>query len=229
MHTKNNSTPQTAELAVGHHSRRYALLFISLFVNAFGVAFITKAALGTSPISTLPYVLDLFTPCSFGMTTFLQNLVFIAIEVALIPHDKLRKYRGEILIQLPILFVFSFSIDLSMLLLSWMNPTGPWECGISLLVGCVILASGIGWAVKAAVAMNPGEYVVKVIARRLNKPFGTVKLCFDCTLVIMACVTSLVAMHGILGIGIGTIVAALIVGPIERLLTPVWNVFDRWL
>ncbi len=214
---------------ITNRKRRYALLFISLFVNAFGVAFITKAALGTSPISTVPYVFDCFTPCSFGLTTFIQNLIFILIEVLLIPHGKRRKYRGEILIQIPVLFVFSASIDASMLMLSWMNPSTPLECVVSLLIGCIILASGIGWAVKASVAMNPGEYVVKVIARRLGKPFGTVKLCFDCTLVAMACATSLIAMHSVIGIGVGTLVAALLVGPIERLLTPAWNVFNRWL
>lgn len=218
-----------SDVIISSRARRYILLFVSLFVNAFGVAFITKAALGTSPISTMPYVVDLFTPCSFGMTTFVQNLVFILIEVLLLPHEELRHHRGEILIQLPILAVFSASIDLSMILLGWMNPTTPLACGISLLLGCVILATGIGWAVQAAVAMNPGEYVVKVIARLVNKPFGTVKLCFDCTLVLMACLTSLVAMHSIIGIGVGTFVAALLVGPIERLLTPAWKVFNRWL
>lgn len=220
---------KSSDVVITNRARRYILLFISLFVNAFGVAFITKAALGTSPISTMPYVFDCFTPCSFGMTTFIQNLIFILIEVLLIPRDKLRNYRGEILIQLPVLLVFSISIDVSMFLLRWMNPATPLECGVSLIVGCVILACGIGWAVKAAVAMNPGEYVVKVIARRMNRPFGTVKLYFDCTLVLMACVISMIAMHSIIGIGVGTIVAALLVGPIERLLTPAWNVFNKWL
>ncbi len=46
--------------------RKYILLFVSLFVNAFGIVFITKAALGTSPISGIPYVMSLFTPLSFG-------------------------------------------------------------------------------------------------------------------------------------------------------------------
>ncbi len=57
--------------------KRYALLFCSLFVNAFGVVFITKAALGTSPISGVPYVMSLASPLSFGSTTFLLNLLFI--------------------------------------------------------------------------------------------------------------------------------------------------------
>lgn len=33
--------------------RRYLLFCVSLFVNALGIAFITKAALGTSPITSV--------------------------------------------------------------------------------------------------------------------------------------------------------------------------------
>lgn len=36
--------------------RRYLLFFVSLFVNAFGIVFITKALLGTSPITSVTYV-----------------------------------------------------------------------------------------------------------------------------------------------------------------------------
>ena len=38
-------------------SRRYILFAVSLFVNAMGIAFITKALLGTSPITSVTYVL----------------------------------------------------------------------------------------------------------------------------------------------------------------------------
>ncbi len=41
--------------------RRYFIFIVSLFINAFGVAFITKALLGTSPITSVTYVLSMFT------------------------------------------------------------------------------------------------------------------------------------------------------------------------
>ena len=49
------------------HSRkialsRYGWFTAGVLLNAFGVALITKAALGTSPISSLPYVLSLPDP-----------------------------------------------------------------------------------------------------------------------------------------------------------------------
>ena len=39
--------------------KRYLLFLIGLFINALGVSLVTKANLGTSPISSIPYVLSL--------------------------------------------------------------------------------------------------------------------------------------------------------------------------
>lgn len=50
--------------------------------------------------------------------------------------------------------------------------------------------------------------------RHRKKPFGTCKLCFDTTLVAIACVLSFVFFGRINGLGAGTIASALIVGPI---------------
>ena len=36
--------------------KRYFFFILGLIINSFGIAFITKSALGTSPISSVPYV-----------------------------------------------------------------------------------------------------------------------------------------------------------------------------
>ena len=55
---------------------RYVFFFLGLAVNSFGIAFITKSALGTSPISSVPYVCSLFFEgISFGAFTFIVNKV----------------------------------------------------------------------------------------------------------------------------------------------------------
>ena len=47
--------------------KRYVFFSVGLFINAFGVSFITKASLGTSPISSIPYVLSLSFKPTMGM------------------------------------------------------------------------------------------------------------------------------------------------------------------
>ena len=54
--------------------KRYLIFIIGLYINSFGVAFITKAGLGTSPISSIPYVLSLNFKLTLGNYTILFNI-----------------------------------------------------------------------------------------------------------------------------------------------------------
>ncbi len=216
-------------MAKEEYMKRYSLLVISQFVNALGVVLITKALLGTSPISSLPYVISIFTPFTLGEFTFIQNMVFILIEVAVMGWQNFNLKRGEILTQIPLVLFFSFSIDLCMHMFAGLNLVHYTHQFACLLIGCILLGTGIGWAVKANVAMNPGEYVVRVIANRLQREFGVVKMWFDITLVSLACLVSLLFMHNFSGVREGTLISALLVGPIVRFTTPYWRFMDKWL
>ena len=65
--------------------KRYFFFILGLIINSFGIAFITKSALGTSPISSVPYVFSLrFDGFSFGGFTFIMNMLFILLQVLLL-------------------------------------------------------------------------------------------------------------------------------------------------
>ena len=49
--------------------KRYLIFLVGLFVNSLGVSLITKVNLGTSPISSIPYVLSLNFPFTLGNFT----------------------------------------------------------------------------------------------------------------------------------------------------------------
>lgn len=193
---------------------RYLCFVAGLLINSFGIAFITKAALGTSPVSSIPYVLDLeFTP-TFGETTFIVNMIYIIAQVVLLRRD----FEPIQFLQILANLAFSAFIDVSMELLSWLAPTTlPAELA-SLALGCCILAFGLSVEVAPNVIVVPGEGIVRAIAGKLNKPFGTCKLCFDTALVVIACCLSMLFFGFLNGLGVGTIVSALIVGPIVNLI-----------
>lgn len=198
---------------------RYMWFFIGVIINSFGVAFITKAALGTSPISSVPYVLDLHTPLSFGATTFIFNILLIAAQIVILKKD----FQKIQFLQIIVNIVFSVFIDISMSLLSWLEPSGIVEELLSLAVGCAILGFGISVEVAPKVLMVPGEGLVSAIASKLTKvKFGTVKICFDVSLMLIAAVLSLIISHGIDGLGIGTVISALVVGKFV-------NIFNRFI
>ena len=207
-------------------TRRYILFVISVFINAYGIAFITKAMLGTSPITSVNYVLSMFTPLTMGQWTIIVNLLFVLSELLMMTKAQLRADLRMYLIQIPVSLCFGTFIDISMTSLSWLNPaTYPMQI-VSMLAGCVILAGGITLEVKADVAMVAGEFFVRVLARRINGDFGYVKLGFDVGNVIVACVFSMLFIGGIHGVREGTVAAALLVGPIVHFLTPFCRVLN---
>lgn len=210
-------------------SRRYILFAVSLFVNAMGIAFITKALLGTSPITSVTYVLSMFTPFTIGQWTIVLNLSFVLFELPFMTRKELKDDLRMFLLQIPIALCFGTFIDLSMNMLYWLEPVKYIDQIIYLLVGCVILAAGITLEVKANVAMMAGEYFVRVISQRFHGEFGYIKLCFDITLVCIACLFSICFMSGIYGVREGTVAAALLVGPIVHFISPYYRCFDKWI
>ena len=61
--------------------KRYIIFLIGLFINSLGVSLITKADLGTSPISSIPYVLSLNFPMTLGQFTILFSILLIVIQL----------------------------------------------------------------------------------------------------------------------------------------------------
>ena len=200
--------------------RRYGLFAVSLFVNAMGIALITKALLGTSPITSVTYVLSMFTTLTIGQWTIALNLLFVLLELPFMTWRELKDDLRMFLLQIPISLCFGTFIDVCMNMLYWVEPVTYISQIAYLLVGCVVLAAGITLEVKADVAMMAGEYFVRVISKRFHGEFGYVKLCFDITLVCIACVLSLCFLSGIYGVREGTVAAALLVGPIVHFISP---------
>ena len=187
---------------------RYGWFTAGVLLNAFGVALITKAALGTSPISSLPYVLSLRFPVTLGQFTFLMNMLFILAQVLLLR----RNFRPIQFLQVAVNVVFSLFIDVSMRLLSWMEVGALPMQLLALVVGCAVLGFGISVEVAPGVLMVPGEGIVQAIAAVTGWRFGNVKTAFDATLVSTALLLSLLFFHRLQGLGIGTIFSALAVG-----------------
>lgn len=188
--------------------RRCIWFVLGILLNSLGIALITKAALGTSPISSLPYVLSFAFPLTLGQFTFLVNLLFIAGQMVLLRRD----FAPIQLLQIVVNLIFSGCIDISMSLFGWLQPSTIPAQGVSLLAGCAVLALGISMEVAPDVLTVPGEGIVKAIAQTTHHKFGSTKMVFDVTLVATAAVLSLLFFHRLQGLGLGTILSALLVG-----------------
>ena len=193
--------------------KRYIFLLAGLFVNGLSVSFITKAGLGTSPITSIPYTLSLgFTP-TVGIFTLVFNIFLIILQVILLR----RNFQLQNLLQLPIIALFSFFIDLTMSLLGFMQPETYAMKVVSLIVGCLILGFGVFMEMTANVAMLPGEATVRAVSDVFSTDFGKTKIAFDSSMTVIAAILSFIMFKHLDGVREGTIVAAILVGFIARL------------
>ncbi|MDD4819653.1 MAG: cytidylate kinase family protein [Flavobacteriales bacterium] len=212
-----------AELA-----RRYLVFTTALFVSALGVSIITKSYMGTSPISGIPFVMSLNTPLSMGTYIFILNMALIALQMLMLGKKGIFENKMDLIMQIPVSVLFGFFIDLTMGLLNDFTPTIYLLKLTSLILGTAVLAIGICLEVVADVTMVSGEYTVQIASKRFSKEFGTVKIAFDISLVVIATIASLLLSGKIEGIREGTIIAALITGPFVRLFSPMFSFLLRW-
>ena len=209
--------------------RRYLLFGISLFIIAFGISIITRSDLGTSPISSVPYVASLNTPLTMGTYFFIFTIVLICMQMLLLGKRGIIERKVELLMQFPVAFVLSVFTDATMWMLHSYAPEAYALKIASLIIGCVILALGICLEVMADVTMISAEYTIQFATLRFKRDFGTIKVCFDVSLVIMAILCSWALAGRIDGVREGTVIAALITGPFVRILMPRLAFVRRWL
>ena len=194
--------------------KRYLIFLVGLFVNSLGVSLITKANLGTSPISSIPYVLSLNFPFTLGNFTIFFSIFLIVLQLIILRKN----FKLEHILQIPVSIIFGYFIDFTMILLSRVNPEEYIMKIVYLLIGCLILGVGVYMEVLADVVMLPGESFVRAIVLTWKTNFGTTKICFDVSMSVIAAVLSFVFAGRLDGVREGTVIAALLVGFIARLI-----------
>lgn len=194
--------------------KRYLIFLVGLFVNSLGVSLITKANLGTSPISSIPYVLSLNFPFTLGNFTIFFSIFLIVLQLIILRKN----FKLEHILQIPVSIIFEYFIDFTMILLYWVNPEAYIMKIVYLLIGCLILGVGVYMEVLADVVMLPGESFVRAIVLTWKTNFGTTKICFDVSMSVIAAVLSFVFAGRLAGVREGTVIAALLVGFIARLI-----------
>lgn len=185
---------------------------MGIIVQSAGIALVVKSMLGTSPISSLPYVLSLAYPFTLGQTTFAVNMVFLVGQIVLLR----RRFNVVQLIQIPVTLVFAMFIDASMAVFSSVVPEWYPSKMAVLLIGASFVSLGVSLQVIAHVLMLAGEAIVLAISQVFHFEFGWVKTAFDCSLVASAAIFSYTELGTIEGIREGTLISALITGSIAR-------------
>ena len=194
---------------------RCVVMCVGLSLIGLGIALGKFSAIGTSPISCIPAVLFDYlhskdiSSISMGTLTFGINLMFLALEIALLR----RKFKLLQLLQLAALVVMTASIDVWLGLLEANVTLGSYADQLVFVVlSFVVQALGVFLEVGANVLMVPGEGIVKVVSYVSGRKFKNCKTAFDSTLIVIASVMSFLLMHGLYGVREGSVLSAIFTG-----------------
>ena len=203
---------------------QHILLLSSLFIMTLGVALCVRSALGSSVISTIPFVMslagaaDLAPALSIGEYTYYMNFLLVGLQILVLR----KKFEPVQLFQLLIGFFFGFLLDVNMWLTSMIDCTSLLMKIIVQLAGCVILAVGISFEIRCGSVTMPGEGFPVALSRAYGLPFAKAKIGVDISLVAIAVVLGYIYFGTWLWnvVGIGTLIYLILVGSLVRFLDP---------
>lgn len=205
--------------------KRVFLFIVGIALAGLGVAVTARASLGTSPISSLPYVLTFLTPLTFGTVSFLMNAFFVVAQVAILG----KKFQKRQLLQIPATALFGFFIDFGYFLAQFFVPETFALQVLQLVVGCALLAIGIFFEIVADVLYLPGDGFIKAVNIVTGASFGPIKIGFDFALAASALVVSVLCLRRLEGLGLGTLIAVFLVGWLVKSLAPTTRFVKRRL
>ncbi|MCQ2496409.1 MAG: DUF6198 family protein [Lachnospiraceae bacterium] len=204
---------------------RYMLFLIGLFIASMGVAFSTKAGLGTSPVSSIPYSVSLVSSLlTFGGWLNVLSVIQIAVQVIIL-RSKCKPV--EIIIQTVLAFVYGYLTNFSCYLIEGINVESYPARFAMMILSCVILAFGLWVQLQGNVAMLPGEAMNRAIAQVTNRKYTNVKIFFDIAYIIAAAAICYIFLGRLEGVREGSIIAAVLVGMIIKGIIAIVKHFKR--
>lgn len=211
--------------------RRILVYVVGLFIMAFGVSLSLKSNLGVSPVNSLPNEISLVAN-SFGINLSLGNAVIIIFSCYVLVQILIKRRRFPLIDLTQVIFsvIFGYFTNFTGMLTNASSYLTSLPLRLLFMaVSMVFIAFGVSIYMNAKLVNMPMEGMTLAISEQLGKPFARVKVVVDCSTVILALVLSLVFLHGIEGVGVGTVLAAVCIGllvkPIQKLVSPALNRF----
>lgn len=199
---------------------RCIIYFFGLLIMTLGVAVSVKSDLGVSPVSSIPYTMTCVWGIEMGKATIVFHAALVLVQVILLR----RKFHLKNLLQIPVGVLFGYMTTFSNHLMTFLPDPGNIYIRLGMVViSTVLVAIGLFFYVPADIIPLAGEGVMLAISKVADKAFSTVKIAFDVTMVVISLITCLILIHSLGSVGIGTVIAAVMVGMVLKLITKLFG------
>lgn len=188
---------------------RIPMYFVGLFIMTIGIALSVKSNLGVSPVSSIPYTMTCVWGIEMGKATIIFHAALVLIQILLLR----KRFKPINLLQVVVGIVFGYFTTFCNYLATFLPSTDNIAMRIVLmLVSTVFIAVGIFFYLPANLIPLAGEGVMQAVSDVTKIEFSKVKIGFDCSMVIISVITCLICIHSLGSVGVGTVIAAFLVG-----------------
>jgi uncharacterized membrane protein YczE len=182
------------------------LYLIGLNIMSIGIVLSTRTHLGVAAISSVAYSYSIFFNISFGLSNVILYVVFILIQILL-----MKSLSYKIIMQIPMAVLAGIFIDIYDNLIALLNYNFLINF-ILLLTSNILTGIGVYFMTKADLILDPGNGIVNTLCIFFKKPFSYLRIRFDISLVIFTAISGLILVQEIIGIGLGTVISAYLIG-----------------
>lgn len=193
--------------------KRSLLYILGIFLLALGINVSKAAGLGISPVSAVPYALELIWGFDLAKATILMHVVCVALQILLLRKN----YKAIQLLQIVCVYFLSIFITYTSAdyLLFWLPlPSAYIFKLIYLLISIILIGVGVSFYLIANLVPLPAEGLMEAIVEVSNNKFkfSNVKVAVDSTLVLISAIISLIFLRELVTVREGTILSAILVG-----------------
>lgn len=193
----------------GGLAKRIAFYLVGLLVMTLGIAASVKSDLGVSPVSSIPYTMTVVWGIEMGLATIIFHVLLVLLQLVLLR----RSFKVKNLLQVPVGVLFGLLTSFSLWVASFFpDVSGIWAQLALSLAGTVLVAFGIFLYVPADIMPLAGEGAMLAVSKVTGVKFSTVKIAFDVSMMGISLVVCLALVHSLGSVGIGTVIAAFLVG-----------------
>ena len=187
---------------------------LGLFSLAMGVAVSVNSDLGVSPVNSLPYVISRIVGAQLGSCVTVVFCSYIVLQMLILRRD----FQPVNLLQILFSTIFGYFVDFAKVLVGdFAIPTYFGKLAM-LAMSIVLIALGILLYMEADLVPMPMEGLTACLAKKLGKPFPTMKTIVDCVVVGTGLVLCFLVLGGLDGIREGTVITAMVTGKIISLM-----------
>lgn len=195
------------QLRAGHLVRRVGQLLVGLVLFGVTMALLLRAALGLEPWGVLTYGLVLHIPMTYGQMVIASSFVVLLLWIPLRQWPGLGTVLNAVVIGL--------ATDATLAVVPPIEGLG-WRALVMVLA---VLGNGVAGAMYIGSQLGPGprDGLMTGLSRRTGRSIRLVRTGLEVTVVTLGWL-----LGGV--VGIGTLLYALLIGPVVQLFLPILTV-----